>query len=90
MYSSALSLVMIIWVSTMMNMEKRNAPPTARAVSVISLPKKIWRKPPRMRTMRPVVRAAYMLEKSCLVWKVKAVKPMTTAAVRKKAWMTTL
>ena len=54
------------------------------------LPKNIWRNPPRMRTMSPVQRTARMLEKSCLVWNVKAVSPTTTAAVMKNAWMTTL
>ena len=54
------------------------------------LPKNIWRNPPRMRTMSPVQRTARMFEKSCLVWKVKAVSPTTTAAVMKNAWMTTL
>ena len=73
----------------MMKSEKRSAPPTARAVSISSLPMKIWRKPPRMRTMSPVKRAACMLEKSRLVWNVKAVRPTTTAAVRKKACTTT-
>ena len=75
MYSSALSLVMIICVSTMMNSEKRKAPPTASAVSVSSLPKKTCRKPPRMRTMSPVHRTAYRLEKSRLVWSRAVNKP---------------
>ena len=68
MYSSALSLVMIICVSTMMKSEKRKAPPTARAVSVSSLPTNTWRKPPRMRIRSPVDRAACRLEKSRLVY----------------------
>ena len=33
----------------------------------------------------PVKRAAYQFEKSCFVWNVKAVSPITTAAVRKNA-----
>ena len=53
----------------MMKREKRSAPPIAIAVSVISFPMKICRNPPKIRTIKPVLRAAPMLEKSRLVLK---------------------
>ena len=52
-----------------MKREKRSAPPIAIAVSVISFPMKICRNPPKIRTIKPVLRAAPMLEKSRLVLK---------------------
>lgn len=72
----------------MMKKENKSAPPTQRRSSITLLCMKIWSTLPISSTQRQENNPAAIAEKSRLVWKVNAVKAITTVKVIKRASIT--